>query len=771
MILDSTPTAVAGLTATVYANVYNYGPSTAQGTVVTITLPPGTSYNTATLPSGWYATPNVDGTVTITTAEVLTPGAGIPLSLVVNIAPDVQPGSSLAFVGAVSSQTADFNPTNNLAIADTSVNGAADLVISKTGDMTATAGAQVSYVITVVNKGPSVASIRDLKDVLPPGVSLVNATLARADGTLSACAAAICQTSRPITVGEIITMTVVGKVDPSLPAGTILTDTAAVFAENLSPDPDLSNNVDDQRTTVTTLAQLAIDKYDLIDPVNPDALLVYAIVVTNTGPSDAQDVVVTDTLPAGVTYHSDTGGCTANGNVLTCPLGVLAAGDRVSFQVVVFVNANVPNGATLHNAVVLTSSTPLTNSILADAADTRVVVSTGPLADLAVTKTASSLYVLAGGLVTFTIVVTNNGPSPVNSVSLADLLPTGLTLVSVKSSQGFCGAGINCLLGTLNFNTLVSPTLRGTAVITVVARADTGLAEGDLLVNQAFVQSERQDPTPENNIAEASVTVNTWADLSLVKTVSPATVAAGRSVLYTLVVRNAGPSAATNVVVTDTLPPSVTVAAAPGCAINLGTVVCSLGAMAVGAQKTIDFVVTVAPDATGVLTNTATVDSATRDGDPSNNTGSAPLTVTQEADLSITKVDVIGFSTAGEPITYTLVVVNHGPSVAYDVTVSDLLPPQLTYRQRHANAGGRSACCACLGARCFGAGRIDVDPTGRAVGCESGCWPTDLQHGDGDLHGIRPNPDQQCGHRPIAGLWCGRSGRREGGGSHRGDSR
>ena len=41
------------------------------GTVVTLTLPPGTSYNTATLPSGWFAVDNGDGTVTLTTTNVL----------------------------------------------------------------------------------------------------------------------------------------------------------------------------------------------------------------------------------------------------------------------------------------------------------------------------------------------------------------------------------------------------------------------------------------------------------------------------------------------------------------------------------------------------------------------------------------------------------------------------------------------------------------------------------------------------------------------------
>ena len=74
LVLASTPTSIAGTTAVVTATVTNGGPSDAPGTVVTITLPPGTSYNTATLPSGWFAVDNGDGTVTLTTTNVLTRG-------------------------------------------------------------------------------------------------------------------------------------------------------------------------------------------------------------------------------------------------------------------------------------------------------------------------------------------------------------------------------------------------------------------------------------------------------------------------------------------------------------------------------------------------------------------------------------------------------------------------------------------------------------------------------------------------------------------------
>ena len=55
LALDSTPTAVAGLTATVVAQVTNLGPSPADGAIVTLTLPAGTTFNSTLLPPGWVA--------------------------------------------------------------------------------------------------------------------------------------------------------------------------------------------------------------------------------------------------------------------------------------------------------------------------------------------------------------------------------------------------------------------------------------------------------------------------------------------------------------------------------------------------------------------------------------------------------------------------------------------------------------------------------------------------------------------------------------------
>ena len=77
-------------------------------------------------------------------------------------------------------------------------------------------------------------------------------------------------------------------------AGTY-TNTATVSAATADPVP--GNNSGSQDTTIVPSADLSIVKTDSADPVNPDTSFDYTIVVTNNGPSDADNLQVTDSIP------------------------------------------------------------------------------------------------------------------------------------------------------------------------------------------------------------------------------------------------------------------------------------------------------------------------------------------------------------------------------------------------------------------------------------------------------------------------------------------
>ncbi|HVF33866.1 MAG TPA: IPTL-CTERM sorting domain-containing protein [Candidatus Saccharimonadia bacterium] len=86
------------------------------------------------------------------------------------------------------------------------------------------------------------------------------------------------------------------------------------------------------------IIDLAVSKTDSADPAFVGAPLTYTVSATNNGPNTANNVVLTDTLPAGVTFVSATpsqGTCTRSGSVVTCTVGTVLIQRTVTVQIVV----------------------------------------------------------------------------------------------------------------------------------------------------------------------------------------------------------------------------------------------------------------------------------------------------------------------------------------------------------------------------------------------------------------------------------------------------
>jgi uncharacterized repeat protein (TIGR01451 family) len=241
-------------------------------------------------------------------------------------------------------------------------------------------------------------------------------------------------------------------------------------------------------------------------------------------------------------------------------------------------------------------------------------------ADLSITKSASPDPGTPGGTLTYTLTATNNGPEDATNVIVTDTLPTGLTFVSVTSSQGTCSGTVTCNLGTLPSG--------ATATITIVVTVDAATGCGASLPNTASIVSDMPDPDLTNNTASTATLVDCPADLSITKSAAPG-VTAGDDLTYTLTITNNGPRDATGVTVNDTLPTGVTlISATPSQGICGGAVSCSLVNLANGATATITIVVNVDPTTpTGTITNTATVTGNETDPTPGNNEASAETSV------------------------------------------------------------------------------------------------------------------------------------------------
>ncbi|MDH3605951.1 MAG: DUF11 domain-containing protein, partial [Acidimicrobiia bacterium] len=167
-----------------------------------------------------------------------------------------------------------------------------------------------------------------------------------------------------------------------------------------------------------------------------------------------------------------------------------------------------------------------------------------PEVDLAIDKTDDVDPIEPGNTLTYTITVDNLGGTPATGVTVSDVLPAEVSLVSAIPSQGTCspGAGtVDCDLGTIPFP--------GTATIAV---AVTILDSADgVITNTATVAGDQPDPNLLNNVAQED-TLAAFKDLQLTKTPSVEYLyAPGGPVTYTYTVWTTGSNSLSDVLVTD----------------------------------------------------------------------------------------------------------------------------------------------------------------------------------------------------------------------------
>ena len=574
-----------------------------------------------------------------------------------------------------------------------------DLAVTKSDSPDpVTAGNNLTYTITVTNNGPDVAANSSWSDTLPTGTTFVS---------LSSVAAWSCTTpavgtnglvtcSNPsFAVGSAVYTLVVG-VDASIAAGTVLSNSAT--ATTTTSDSNPGNDTGTATTTVAASAEVSLTKTDSPDPVTAGTNLTYTITVSNEGPSNAANVSMTDTLPAGTTFVSLTSpagwSCTTPavgaGGTVTCSIASLDLTSPL-FTLVVKVDPSTANGTVLSNTATASASTSDPNpGDESETAPTTVAAS----ADLAVTKVDTPDPVNAGSNITYTIAATNNGPSDAANVTLSDTLPANTTFVSLSSPGGWScttpavgGTGVvSCSIATLS---------AGSDVFTLVVAVDPSTANGTTISNTATVSSSTTDSNGGNNSATSSTFVSSASDVHPTKS-GTATVTAGNNITYTIDMINSGPSNAVNPSFSDALPAGETFVSltspvgwpctTPGVGAN-GTVSCSAASLAVANAGAFTLVVMVSPaQAPGILTNTIT-STAANDSNAANNVATFDTTVTASADLAITKVDTPDPVNGGVNITYTITATNNGPSNAANATLSDTLPANTTFVSLTSPAG------------------------------------------------------------------------------------
>jgi uncharacterized repeat protein (TIGR01451 family) len=368
-------------------------------------------------------------------------------------------------------------------------------------------------------------------------------------------------------------------------------------------------------------------------------------VVTNSGPSAATSVTLTDSLPANTTVSSLTGPggtwiCTAATG--TCTDASFAPG-TATFTYTVTVNAGTAAGTAINSTATVTSATTDPNLANNSATATDVVAAAGQ-ADLSMANTPSVSTTAAGTNVTYTQVITNLGPAATTAATatLTETVPANMNFQSITHPAGWtcttpAVGGTGTITCTAGAGTSIA--VNGTASFSLVMQVNANAPSGTNIPDTATASAGNVVPNLTTNSATATVLVANAnsADMAIVKTATPNPVSQGETLTYTLAVTNNGPASATTVTVADTLPTAVTylsVTTTTGtCSEAGGTVTCLLGTMANAGTATIT-ILTVA-GTPGVVSNTATVTADQADPNTANNSSTQTETIAAPTSIQL----------------------------------------------------------------------------------------------------------------------------------------
>ena len=672
----------------------NNGPDVATNVTVTDQLPDGVSFVSATATQGAYS----DATGIWTVGNV---NSGSTPQLVLR-GRITSAGERENFAEVSASDQFDPNSTpgngdqanENDQAKVSFVTESIDLSLVKTADPTLViVGNNVTYNLLVRNEGPSTATGVEVKDELPAGIAFSNASATQ--GTYSSGTGVW-------TVGAIApqtsqTLTLVGTVETPGPK----TNTAEVIAADqvdINSTPNNGDPTENDQSSVTIQApeadlSLTMSVTDNTPSVGQE--IAFEIEVRNAGADDATGVSVRDLLPNGLEYVSSsaTVGQYANGTGIW-NIGALSANGVV--RLTINARATTANEVT-NTAEVFSSdqwdpnSTPANNDPTENDQASQTIGATQ--IDLSVVKTVDDATPNLNDTVTFTIDVANAGPSDASGVEVQDLLPNGLAFVSSTATTGTYQASTGqWFVGAIASQNQEQLTIQ--ARVTAVA-AVTNMAQ----VTKA--DQEDADSNPGNGSGseddQSSVTVTPQqADLELTKSVDNNRANVGQDVVFTIVVDNQGPDAATNVVVSDKLPDGITFKSGQtpqGSTYNAGTGEWDVGTIPAGAQRTLTIVGRV--DSSVPQDNMAqvfSVDQYDPDSSPGNGVESEDdqqtVRVTPPViDVSLTKDIDVSRPIFGQSIRYTVQVNNAGPDDATNLTVKDELPTGLTFSGASADSG------------------------------------------------------------------------------------
>ena len=612
-----------------------------------------------------YSINGIDKGVWIGSVNLGTLSSGTTVNVVITVPVkayvDVGKLNSITnFASVINSDNKTANDTNIVPI------NVIDLAINKTANhqnKTYNYGDNVEYVIEIINNGLGIATNIIATDNLPEGLEFINANVP-GGWTLSISNNKITINGEKLANGEKVLITLIAKAAKS--NVTIIND---IKVNGTGFDSNISNNNDSETIKVTPLVDLAITK--VVDNANPlyGSIITYTITVVNNGPDASTYVVVKDIWPAnGLKFITSTG-------TYDPATGIWNVGELGSSEIATLtITAETIDIGKFENKVSV-NGTGYDSNLSNNNASVNITVPDCVILNITKVVTDGVISekpykeVIAGEKITYTVIVSNYGPSVATNVYLTDLFNADELLNMEYNSNGnWVKYNNGIALGDIDVNEAVM----------ILFRATVNHSTRGLINNTVRITTDIKDA--RGNF-EANETVKAIDNSTLVinKTSNVDAINPGDLFNYTIVITAEGSSDSLGVILTDKLDQSLLDAQNAVFYVN-GNYVgkwngsYNIGTLKTGNSVTVTIEVKALNSANKDIFNKAIVENEEGFINESNKTVHV-----NTVDLAINKTSDKVIYKYLDNVIYTIVVTNHGPDDSFNVTVRDMLPNTLRF--------------------------------------------------------------------------------------------
>ncbi|MFJ8215455.1 cell surface protein [Bacillus cereus] len=559
-------------------------------------------------------------------------------------------------------------------------------------------GETLTYSISLANTGNIAATNVIYTDPIPSGTTFIAGSV-----TVNGITQAGANPANGVSIGTIAansSATIAFQVTvPAIPQTNPITNSGSTTYQYVPiPNQPAINGTNTTNTVSTQVNNATVTMTKAVDKNYADIgdVLTYTLSFTSTGNTNANNVILTDVIPVGTTFISNSLTINGTSQIGANPANSVNIGSispnatkNVSFQVTV---NNIPpanlasNTATAsYQYTVNPSQSPVTKNISSNAVSTQI-----NNANLSLTKSTNKQFANIGDAIGYTILIANSGNTPATNVQITDPLPTGTILTSGSVFLNGSLQNVNSLVGFSLGTIPAGATFTLSFQVTVINIPAQNPITNNAFISYLYTVNPALPPISKIATSNSVTTAIRNANLSVIKSVDKSFAEVGDTLTYTFALSNNGNAAANNTLLSDTLANgtsfvsnSIIVNGVPQPSITPSNI--NIGSINANSTISASFQVTVTniPNPNPISNNASISYNFIVDpnSSPVNQSTTSTTTFTQVNDANIISSKTVdrAFATVGDILTYTVILTNAGSVSADNPTFVDTNPAGTTF--------------------------------------------------------------------------------------------